>query len=59
MLQLFTRFKVWHDDEGVTALEYGVLVSGIIVALLVGVGLFGTAVSDWFKGLFTSLGMKP
>lgn len=48
MHALWTRFA---DDEGATALEYGVLVALIALAILIGVGAFGTALNAFFAGI--------
>ncbi len=49
MLQaLYARFA---DDEGATALEYGVLVALIALIIVAGVGLFGGALNTFFTGI--------
>ena len=48
MHTLWTRFA---DDEGATALEYGVLVALIALVIVVGVGAFGTALNNFFNGI--------
>ena len=49
MLNLFGMIR---DDEGAVALEYAVLVGAIVLALVIGAGVFGAALSAWFSGLF-------
>jgi pilus assembly protein Flp/PilA len=39
------------DDKGATATEYGLLVGLIALIIVVGVGLFGDALNDFFVGL--------
>lgn len=48
MRTLWTRFA---DDEGATALEYGVLVALIALIIVTGVGLFGRALDGFFTGI--------
>jgi pilus assembly protein Flp/PilA len=49
MLQLFTRFKVWSaNDEGATAVEYGLIVALIAVAIIAAVTLLGTNIAALF-----------
>jgi pilus assembly protein Flp/PilA len=51
---MLTKLQMWmHSDEGATALEYGILVAVIALIILVGVGLFGNALNDFFAGLST------
>lgn len=40
-----------RDDRGATATEYGLLVGFIAILIVVGVGLFGTALNTYFGGL--------
>jgi len=39
------------DEEGATAVEYGIMVALIAVAIIVVVGLLGVALSDTFQGV--------
>ncbi len=48
MHTLWTRFA---DDEGATALEYGVLVALIALIIIAGVGAFGGALDAFFAGI--------
>lgn len=49
MLKLYTRFRVWRDsDEGATAVEYGLMVALIAVAIIAMVTLLGTNLSGLF-----------
>jgi pilus assembly protein Flp/PilA len=43
-----------RDDEGATAVEYGLLVTLIAIALIAGATIFGGKISD----LFTTVGNK-
>jgi len=47
--------RLGSDDKGVTALEYGILASLIIVAAIVGITAFGTGLSAQFTGLAARL----
>jgi pilus assembly protein Flp/PilA len=54
LTNLYVRARTWAEgDEGATALEYGILVAVIALIILVGVGLFGNALNDFFAGLST------
>jgi len=47
-----------RDDEGATAVEYGLMVSLIAVAIITTVGLLGTSLNDMFsavKGKITTV----
>jgi len=48
MQTLWTKFA---DDEGATALEYGVLVALIALTITVGVLAFGNALNEFFNGI--------
>jgi pilus assembly protein Flp/PilA len=52
MSERFTRFKVWSaSDEGATAVEYGILVALIAVAVMASVGLLGTNLNNMFTNV--------
>ena len=40
-----------RKDRGATATEYAILVAFIAIAVIVGVTLFGNALSGWFSDL--------
>jgi len=55
MLRLYTRFLAWQAcDEGATAVEYGVIVAFIALAIIGAATIFGGKLSD----MFTALGGK-
>ena len=54
MLNLVKR--VMSDESGASAAEYGLLVSLIAVAIIVGVTAFGTGMNAFFSGLSGKLG---
>ena len=56
MLQLFTKFQVWRaSDEGATAVEYGLMVALIAVAIIVAVTALGTNLKDMFNAVGTKI----
>ncbi|MDF9751039.1 Flp family type IVb pilin [Arthrobacter sp. ES3-54] len=38
-------------EKGATATEYSLLIAFVAFAIIVGAGIFGTALSDWFEDL--------
>jgi pilus assembly protein Flp/PilA len=44
-----------QDEEGVTAIEYGLIASLIAVAIIVGAGALGTKLNDMFNYISTKL----
>lgn len=58
LLSFFTARLVTHRTErGATATEYGLMVGFVAMAILVGVGAFGTALNDLFGGFATWIGI--
>lgn len=53
MKKLIAFFK---DEEGATAVEYGLMVALIAVVITVGVALLGTNVSSKFNQTATTIG---
>jgi len=52
MLKLYTQYRVWRDsDEGATAVEYGLMVALIAVAILGVVSALGTSLKDMFSSV--------
>ena len=52
MLKLYVWAKTHvSDDEGATALEYGVLVALIALVIIAGVTLFGTQLNTFFTNI--------
>jgi pilus assembly protein Flp/PilA len=46
MLQLYTRFQIWSaSDEGATAVEYGILVALIAIAIVAAVSAVATGLN--------------
>lgn len=54
-LLLTDRLRERHGERGATATEYSLLVGLIALVLVVGVGLFGTALDTWFTDLGTTV----
>ena len=54
LLQGVRRF--WRDEEGVTAIEYGLIAALIAVVLIAGATLAGTALNTLFTNLATCIG---
>ena len=51
--QSFKTF--WADEDGATAIEYGLLASLIAVAIIVGATALGDKLGDLFNGVSTKL----
>ena len=49
-----TLAQFWNDEDGITALEYGLIAGMVAVALIVAVGAF----TGSLKGMFEELGTK-
>ena len=47
--------RFWADEEGVTAIEYGLLAALIAVAIIVGAGFLGTNLNDLFNRIATCI----
>lgn len=52
MKNLISNMKRFmQDEEGVTAIEYGLIASLVAVAIIAGAGLLGTNLNATFDGL--------
>ena len=47
------------DEEGVTAIEYGLIAAGIAIAIVTAVGLVGDELVNLFNEVVTELGGTP
>ncbi|PNH81141.1 Flp family type IVb pilin [Arthrobacter sp. AFG20] len=56
-LGLTVSSRLRQDEKGATAVEYGLMVALIAVALVVGVGAFGGSLNGFFNTLFADLGL--
>ena len=55
MRHLYAKIRDFAaDEEGATALEYALLVSGIALAIYLGVTAFGNALNNKFNSLSTN-----
>ena len=41
----------FSSEKGATATEYSLLIAFVAFAIIVGAGLFGTALNEWFSDL--------
>lgn len=48
--------KFWRDEEGATAIEYGLIAALIAVAAIVGMEALGTGLSTIFDNIGKALG---
>ena len=59
MLEKFITLMIagpQRDEKGATATEYGLLVGLIALIIVVGVGIFGNALNEFFTGLGGTVG---
>jgi pilus assembly protein Flp/PilA len=47
--------KFWSDEQGATAIEYGLIAAGIALAIITVVNGLGTTMNDKFSSISTSL----
>ena len=59
MLAGDVRDRLHREDRGATAVEYGLLVGLIAVAIIVTVGLLGTHLNSLFSSVNTRLPAAP
>jgi len=57
MTNLIQRF--WNDEEGATAIEYGLIAGLIAVALIVALTALGADLSTLFQGIADRLPAVP
>ena len=43
--------RFWHDEAAQDVVEYGLLIATIAIVVLIGIGLFGSGVNNWFSSL--------
>jgi pilus assembly protein Flp/PilA len=53
--QALINSQMRSDEEGATAVEYGLIVAGIAVAIIAAVFLIGTNLNTMFSGIAGSL----
>jgi len=57
MKELFAKVKnFWLDEEGASAVEYGLLVAGIAVAVMAAIYGIGTVLNTNYSQVQTQLG---
>ncbi|MDW8123573.1 MAG: Flp family type IVb pilin [Geminicoccaceae bacterium] len=49
----------WTDEEGATAIEYGLIAALIAVVIIAAVGAVGTDLRDTFQGIADALNPPP
>lgn len=60
MLKAYVKARTWMDrDEGATAVEYGIMVALIAVAIIVVVTALGGQLTTVFQRVVTALGGTP
>jgi pilus assembly protein Flp/PilA len=47
--------KFWSDEQGATAIEYGLIAAGIALAIITVVNGLGTSMNDKFGSISSSL----
>jgi pilus assembly protein Flp/PilA len=53
------RLVRWlRRDDGVSAVEYAILVGLIVVAVVAGIGVFSDSLGDYLSGLWDSLNLN-
>lgn len=59
MLQYFRTILAQRDDEGASAVEYGLLVAGIAALIVAIVFIFGGMIRDVFQGTCNDIANSP
>lgn len=54
MIRMMKKF--WKDEDGVTAIEYGLMAALVALAITVGAGLLGTNLNTLFNDVAEFLG---
>jgi pilus assembly protein Flp/PilA len=44
-------FHFLKDESGQDVVEYGLLIATIAIVVLIGIGIFGGAINNWFQNL--------
>ena len=60
-MRVHTRGRLvrWlRRDDGVSAVEYAILVGLIVVAVVAGIGVFSDSLGDYLSGLWDSLNLN-
>ncbi len=51
VLQMDSIQRFLRDEHGQDVVEYGLLIATIAIVVLIGVGVFGSAINTWFQNL--------
>ena len=57
-MNLFNFKKLWKDESGATAIEYGLLAALIAVVIIGAVGILGRTLNDTFTAVDTQIGSE-
>ncbi|MDQ2138127.1 Flp family type IVb pilin [Alcaligenaceae bacterium A4P071] len=47
--------KFWNEEDGASAIEYGLLVGVLVLGIVVALGTFSDSVGTFFEGLATKV----
>ena len=59
LIQTFAARRPWKSEEGVTAIEYGLIAALIAVVIIAGVTVLGTTLTALFSNVATKIGTGP
>jgi len=60
LTKLYIRTRMWLDsDEGATAVEYGLMVAGIAIVIIVAVWALGGNLETLFEDIGTAIAKRP
>lgn len=60
LTKLYIRTRMWLDsDEGATAVEYGLMVAGIAIVIIVAVWALGGNLETLFEDIGTAIAERP
>ena len=57
-MKLFNFKKLWKDESGATAIEYGLLAALIAVVIIGAVATLGRTLDDTFEAVDTNIGTE-
>ena len=57
-MKLFDFKKLWKDESGATAIEYGLLAALIAVVIIGAVGVLGRTLDSTFEAVNTDIGTE-
>ena len=56
---MIARIRTMFNDKGASAVEYGLIVGLVAIAIIVGAGLLGTALNDQFTNVSNEVVTAP